>query len=85
MPYIRKLAQLPELRTVELPTLTHVPTVRTLKWEIERCQELRRMGSKYLVSVSFSTLLSWTRHPEDDTLWRPSGPGMETVRLGVCP
>ncbi|KIM28624.1 hypothetical protein M408DRAFT_23668 [Serendipita vermifera MAFF 305830] len=79
--YLTKFARFPELRTLVFPTLAHVPTPRTMAWEIERCQELREAGSKSLVSISFSALLTWTRHPDDETLWRPSGPGMETLKL----
>lgn len=83
MPYFHKLACLSELRTLEFPALGHVPSPRTMVWEMERCQELREAGLKSLVYVSFSKLLKWNRHPEDETLWRPSGPGMETLKLMV--
>ncbi|KIM28625.1 hypothetical protein M408DRAFT_308028 [Serendipita vermifera MAFF 305830] len=78
--YLAKFSQLPELRTLEFPVLIHVPSPSTMAWEMEKCQSLRKDGLKSLVSVSFSAFLTWTRHPEDEVIWRPSGPGTETVK-----
>jgi len=71
-----KLIQLSELRTLTVFIHSNVPDERTRAWEKEQCSYLRRMGCPDLVSVSFNALITLTRHPEDEAIWKPSGPGM---------
>lgn len=72
--------QLKQLRELYIRSLQHVPSTDSLLWEKETCERLRRKGSAMLTSVSFSTLIDWTRKV-DSELWTPSGEGLPVYRM----
>lgn len=67
--YVHIFSLLPDLLTLEFHILVGVPAKAMLKWQQERCQSLRKLGNKALVSVSFNSHTTWRRHPDDER-WR---------------
>ena len=33
------------------------------------------------MSISLSEIITWRRHPDDEMRWRPSGPGLDSMKM----